>query len=282
MTQLDQIKCAQCGKPFAVGKEIDKNARADWICPEHGGNKITLEVIDFIKDRIHVARTDYENQGRMVLRELVQNADDAKATILVLRFERDALYVANDGRAFTTFREKEGKQSDFEKIRKILKKHKEGDEDATGHFGSGFQTVYTFTNAPEIHSGGGSLCMDPVKGEVRFLHVGTPEHLISPYVWRPPEESRGALFKLPWRDDSTAMQDDGLGHRPFENPNDFPRWNLGERKILFEDMTGYTRHVLLCCNNLQTIRLLWVDEGKARAIQVRRMETDEGQAKAIP
>lgn len=278
MAESVQVNCTKCGKTFAIGSEVDEDARVDWICPEHGGDRITLEVIDFIKDRIHVARTEYENQGRMVLRELVQNADDAKATILVLRFDADALYVANDGRAFTTHPEKAGKKSDFERIRRILQRHKEAEVEATGHFGSGFQTVYTFTNAPEIHSGGWSLRMDPVRGKVTYMDFGSPEHLVSPYVWRPPEEPRGALFRFPWRDDEAAEQENAEGNQSFKDPNDFPRWNPPDCKALFDDLATYIRHVILCCNNLQTVRLIWNCEGEVRCVQARRTDVREGQA----
>ena len=40
---------------------------------------------------------DVENSGRRPIRELLQNSDDAESSLLVLRFDKDRLWLYNDG-----------------------------------------------------------------------------------------------------------------------------------------------------------------------------------------
>ena len=87
------------------------------------------------------------------LRELVQNADDAGASEVVVSLELSgggggdarprSLRVWNNGRAFT--------EADWLRVRKIAAGNP--DEASVGLFGVGFFSVFALTEAPEIHSG---------------------------------------------------------------------------------------------------------------------------------
>ncbi|MCI4320214.1 MAG: hypothetical protein L3K23_08825 [Thermoplasmata archaeon] len=263
-----EIVCSLCRQPFEVGFEVDEGHADTWICASHAPDSIRLDLLAFIKRRIAVHRTLYENAGRMVLRELVQNADDAGASILVLRFESDALYVANDGRAFTTG-PRAGESSDFRRVTWILEPHKAAELDTTGQFGTGFQTVYVLTDAPEIHSNGWSLRMDPAAGKTRTLQTAGEGRLVSPYAWREESDRGGVLFRLPWREpdfDSTAAGTGGsLG-----STADFPPYSVPERERLYNDLCEYLVDVVLCCQNLRTVRLIWAGSRPFKSAQVRR------------
>src|SRR5207249_740362 len=190
-TDMDQtVKCTACKLEYPVGRQVEAAERTHWTCHRCANGEISLDLLDFIRRKIQVTRAQYENHIRFVLRELVQNADDADATIVVLRFEPDALYVANNGRAFTTT-STGAHLSDFDAISAILKQSKAEDEEMTGHFGSGFQTVYALTNAPEVHSSGRSGRMNPVDQEWAFLEDKDSRRLVSPYLWRADNEPRG-------------------------------------------------------------------------------------------
>jgi hypothetical protein len=223
----------------------------------------TLDLLDFIKTRISVTRTEGQDKNRLVLRELVQNADDAKAEILVLRFEADALYVANNGAAFSMHKSN-GELGDFEKISRVLKKFKADDKELTGHFGSGFQTVYMITNRPEVHSNADSFALNPTSGK---WEDAVPRRY-SPY--RPSGGHKGVLFRLPWRDDEAADITLDDGKKPFSNPDDWPRWGPKAIWELYEDYAKYLRDVLACCQRLKKIRLIWNVGAKQEAIEASR------------
>jgi len=261
---LREISCAHPGCP---NKHFDPDGTeySDddiWYCQEHMDRSYTLDLVDFIKTRISVTRTEGQDKNRLVLRELVQNGDDAKAEILVLRFEADALYVANNGAAFSMHKSN-GELGDFEKISRVLKKFKADDKEMTGHFGSGFQTVYMITNRPEIHSNADSFALNPVSGK---WEDAVPRRY-SPY--RPSVGHKGVLFRLPWRDDEEAERI-LEGKRPFSNQDDWPRWGPKEIWELYEDYAKYLRDVLACCQRLKKIRLVWNVGAKQEAMEASR------------
>ena len=126
------VFCVQCPKNGRTEEKrtsepkekIEKTQWHNWVCGKcrEENKKITLALVDFIKARIAVTKTEDEDQSKFIFRELLQNADDVKSNILVLRFEEDALYVANDGRALTTNPTSE-RLSDFDRISRVLGRH---------------------------------------------------------------------------------------------------------------------------------------------------------------
>jgi hypothetical protein len=78
--------------------------------------------------------------------ELLQNAEDARATTVEFELAKSRLTVTHDGsRTFTL--------ADVEAITSIGQSPKKDDETQIGKFGVGFKAVYAYTNHPEIRSG---------------------------------------------------------------------------------------------------------------------------------
>ena len=244
------LRCTKCGahKPKS---EIEESQWNNWICQNCSDKVIGLKLIDFIKTRIQVTEPE-DNRSRFIFRELIQNADDKQSEILVLRFEEDALYVANDGKAFTTY-----SNGDFDKISRILGRHQAEDKEATGHFGSGFQTVYAITNSPEVHSSGHSRRMNPYTNEWDQNFAGLFFERKSPFINKP--DKKGVLFRLSWRDNKAA-QETIRGEKVWEDGTYWPRWQKKERKELFEDLKNYILHAIICCRFLKSIRLIWHEQ----------------------
>jgi hypothetical protein len=199
-----------------------------------------------------------------VLRELVQNADDANASVLVLRFEEDGLYAANDGFAFRTAPKGGGGADDFVRAAQILERHKEGDKESAGHFGSGFQTVYAITNRPEVYSNGYSRALNPLTGKWENLD----SERNSPYMSEPVGH-KGVLFRLPWRD-SAAAKSSYEGKQHFSEERFWPRWDTKAIRGLYDDLKPYLHPVLLCCQRVLTIRIVWAAGGRREAYQATR------------
>lgn len=95
--------------------------------------------------------------------ELLQNAEDARASQVEFVLEPDRLVVTHDGaRPFDL--------ADVEAITSIGKSTKRDDTTQIGKFGVGFKAVFAYTNNPEVHSGRQSFV-------IRDLFV--PEKLVT-------------------------------------------------------------------------------------------------------
>jgi len=261
-----KVVCAKCGLPPDDPSEVEPTLDGKWMHQRCMGTGYSLNFVDWIKTRIAVSRTDEdEDRYKFVVRELVQNADDVKAQILVLRFEKDALYVANDGRAFSTVGPDGGYEgSDFDRSSRVLKRFKQFDKESTGHFGSGFQTVYTITNHPEVHSNAACRALNPLNQD---WDDNLERRLRSPYAGGPVGR-KGVLFRLPWRDDKAA-QEVVNKERPFA-VRDFPRWNPEDIRQFYDGLKGYLADVLLFCQWLKAVRIVWCGQSRREAFQAER------------
>ena len=171
-----------------------------------------------------------------VLKELLQNADDAKATKMYVILDKrthgkrsvlseewqqlqgPALLVWND----STFSEK-----DLEGIQQLGLGSKRSDAESIGQYGIGFNVVYHLTDCPSFITGGETLCiMDP---HCRFVPEASTEmpgrrfddlrsgfwedfpDLKSAYLQDglkdcPPELMGGSLFRFPLRHTDNLMR----------------------------------------------------------------------------
>lgn len=199
-----------------------------------------------------------EDEGsNFVFRELLQNADDVKSTMLVLRFEEDALYVANDGRQFSSNDDILGNvHSDFTRITEVLARYQEEDKETVGHFGSGFQTVYMITFSPEIHSSGHSKQLNPFINKL----VDAEKKRKSPFSL----EAKGVLFRFPWR------TKEELDREPRKVNRDWETWDRDKRLKFFDDLRRYVHQAILCCQHLTMIRLIWHEKDNYEGFQVIR------------
>ena len=144
-------------------------------------------------------------QGYAVMAlELIQNADDAKASEIIFDVTKDGLVVTNSG----TFsycgdlknrpcsRSKDGgSQCDFHRIADVGSGGKLSSSDNIGRFGIGFVSTYQITDHPEIRSSGIKLTLRPEDGQWTIV---------------PHEEPCGTSFFLPWAKDPESRVRLGL------------------------------------------------------------------------
>lgn len=95
--------------------------------------------------------------------ELLQNAEDAKASAVQFKLGNSGLELSHDGRLFTS--------DDVRGISSVCQSTNRGDPERIGRFGIGFKSVYAYTRRPEIHSGDEHFCIEhyvrPKKAETR-------------------------------------------------------------------------------------------------------------------
>ncbi|MGW9193076.1 sacsin N-terminal ATP-binding-like domain-containing protein [Micromonospora chersina] len=93
--------------------------------------------LDFLQ-RLYADRTHF-------ILELLQNAEDARASHVTFALHPDRLVVEHDGRLFN--------EQDVRGICGVDASTKTGELTSIGKFGIGFKSVYAYTLAPEVHSG---------------------------------------------------------------------------------------------------------------------------------
>ena len=121
--------------------------------------------------RLNRLLKDYED-GLPIFKELIQNADDAKATeVSFLYDERTNDHLKSSlidqsmkpwqGPALWVYNNAEFTEEDFENIRRINAGTKESDTTKIGKFGLGFNSVYHLTDVPCFLSGNFIVYFDP-------------------------------------------------------------------------------------------------------------------------
>ncbi len=96
------------------------------------------------KDWIWILVKQYRDRTHFIF-ELLQNAEDAKATHVHLILTPDCLIIEHDGIPFS--------KEDVISITRVAKSTKSENGATIGKFGIGFKSVYAYTNTPRIYSG---------------------------------------------------------------------------------------------------------------------------------
>ncbi len=97
-------------------------------------------------DKSEVTLSDMYSKETHFIYELIQNAEDEKATIIEFKLEEDRLIFQHNS-------EDKFSIKDIESITGIGSSTKKGDENTIGKFGVGFKSVFMITDRPEIYSG---------------------------------------------------------------------------------------------------------------------------------
>jgi hypothetical protein len=109
--------------------------------------------------------------------ELLQNAEDAKASAVQFRLSASGLELSHDGRPFTC--------DDVRGISSVCQSTNRGDPERIGRFGIGFKSVYAYTRCPEIHSGDEHFCIEhyvrPKMAETRSPGAGLTTLITLPF-----------------------------------------------------------------------------------------------------
>lgn len=98
------------------------------------------------EDGIHRLLSEmYPDQAHFIY-ELLQNAEDAKASVIQFHLSKNFLKVIHDGKRLFNY-------SDVESITSIGESTKKDDMNQIGKFGVGFKAVFAYTSSPKIYSG---------------------------------------------------------------------------------------------------------------------------------
>uniref|UniRef100_A0A8C2FWE3 HEPN domain-containing protein n=1 Tax=Cyprinus carpio TaxID=7962 RepID=A0A8C2FWE3_CYPCA len=149
--------------------------------------------IDYLKEILR----RYPDGGQ-ILKELIQNADDAGASAVVFIYDErhygtDSLWTKDLGKyqgpALYAFNDAEFTEEDWEGIQRVGRSIKQDDPTKAGRFGIGFNSVYHITDLPCVFSSEHLAIFDPQKKMFGEDEEG--------YRWSlNDEEDRASLLKL--------------------------------------------------------------------------------------
>ena len=152
-----------------------------------------------------------------VLKELLQNADDAKATkmyVILDKREHSSEHVLSKewknlhGPALLIWNDSEFSETDLQGIQELGLGSKRSDAETIGQYGIGFNAVYHLTDCPSFVTGGDTLCiLDPHCRYVPEASVKYPGRM-----FRDLDESFWKVFD----DLESIYLRDGLSNRPEE------------------------------------------------------------------
>ena len=164
-----------------------------------------------------------------VLKELLQNADDAKATkmyVILDKREHSSEHVLSEewknlhGPALLVWNDSEFSETDLQGLQELGLGSKRSDAETIGQYGIGFNAVYHLTDCPSFVTGGATLCiLDPHCRYVPDASVKYPGRMfrdLDKAFWetfddlksiylrdgllnRPNELLKGSLFRFPLR-----------------------------------------------------------------------------------
>ncbi|XP_070535151.1 sacsin-like [Ptychodera flava] len=226
-----------------------------------------------LTDRIKGIIRDYPS-GTEILKELVQNADDAKATELHFIYDRryhNTNRVFSDswkelqGPALCVYNDKPFTEDDIKGIQRLGIGGKRDNSEATGQYGIGFNAVYHLTDCPSFITDDTDLlvfdpCVQYVPGatrqrpgrriKVEKLRKDFPD-IVLPYLSDMLKLRGSTLFRFPLRKTKSEIS---------ENV-----YNEEEMKRLISHFRKEVHHILLFLNHIQTIKISEIDkDGKVK------------------
>jgi len=206
-----------------------KKKRREWVqsTKENG-----------FEDGIRRLLTEIYPDNAHFLYELLQNAEDTKATTVRFTLQEDSVEFEHDGERLFTFK-------DVDSITSIASSTKRDDPTQIGQFGVGFKAVFAYTATPEIHSG---------EYHFRIHDLVVPEAIVK-------TQDRPTRFNFPF---------DHPEKSPLQAVEEIQRGLrvLGENTLLF---LNHIRHLeyLLCDGALGSLQRIDHEDGH---IEIRRRQ----------
>ena len=210
----------------------------------------SMEYVNSILEKIKQGDdAKIEHKGRRPIRELLQNSDDAGASLLVLRFDEDRLWLYNDGQTMD--------RDYLDALAKLGGASKKEQADTSGSFGTGFRSTHMFTDTPEIEWI--QFIGDKLRVDSRYLPMSIkpwadiPERkkMSKPDFMKFPKgiEDRdrlGIFFSFPWR------KENNTGHSEFDKYT----WDSEQIEILAGEIKHQAPKMLIGCRNIKKIRVI--------------------------
>ena len=195
--------------------------------------------LNLIRDKLQgYVNNEGESAGAAVVSELIQNADDARASKVIFRFQPDHLEVSNN----SYFRNK-----DFDNISELMVGGKAQEVGKIGAFGTGFISVYHLTDTPHLLSSGRHIVFDPTRDEIPYDET---------------DIKKETIFRFPWRRTRTKIG----------KAIEAKVWNKSSINEVKQQMGSPIYRLIIFLRHIRTIQVY--DEDSALLFQVQRKYLD--------
>ena len=245
-----------------------------------------------------------------LLKELLQNADDAKATkmyVILDKREHSSEHVLSEewknlhGPALLVWNDSEFSETDLQGIQELGLGSKRSDTETIGQYGIGFNAVYHLTDCPSFVTGGDTLCiLDPhcrYVPEASVKHPGRMFKDLDERFWkafddlesiylrdglsnRPEELLKGALFRFPLRHSfELANQSDIVKQLAIESRKAIMNYVISESHVhkLLSKWFPLMKNTLFFLNHVTELKYFVIDRS-SKEIKLNicyRAEIDE-------
>jgi sacsin len=237
-----------------------------------------------LTDRIKGLLGGYKD-GISIFKELIQNADDAKATVIKFCYDKrenqdlrnsnklfDPEMAKLQGPSLLVFNDGVFTDNDFENLCKLGGATKLNEKDKIGKFGLGFCSVYNITDVPCILSCNTFVAFDPnikylrkyIKGssnpgiriDLSMSDVGEKFDQFKPYddifdckIFNKPFHFDGTLMRLPLRNEPSEITSHLYN-------------KVSEMSSLFEILYENSRSLLLFTQNIKRVEFYMLEENQ--------------------
>ena len=285
----DTFKYVHESVPLATAKRLGvKLCRAAHLArytrQESGFSFVEFGQHEELTRRIQNIIRDYPFD-MTIIKELLQNADDAKATkmhvIVDMRTHSDKHILSEEwgelqGPALLVWNDSVFTEEDLKGIQRLGLGSKRSDSETIGQYGIGFNAVYHLTDCPSFVTGGDKLCiLDP---HMRYVPQATERHPGAMYTdldkifWssfdgmksaylldglknRPRELLNGTLFRFPLRHTlSHVMSSDIVRDINQSEPNTSRVISGWEMSKLLSEWAPKMKQSLLFLNNITELK----------------------------
>ena len=201
--------------PLATAQKVGVKPLQLKALEEYSAAKDYFSGVDFGQHEELILRIrsilDTYTHNETILKELLQNADDAKATKLYFILDKRSHGTERvpsenwkdlQGPAFLVWNDKGFSEEDFRGIQRLGLGSKRSKADSIGQFGIGFNAVYRLTDCPSFFTNGDTLCVfDP-----QFCYVPGASEVKPGKRWN----GIGEKFWGNWSDLKSTYLQDGL------------------------------------------------------------------------
>ncbi|XP_068729165.1 sacsin-like [Montipora capricornis] len=225
-----------------------------------------------------------------ILKELVQNADDAGATEIHFIYDprthpTNRLLSENwkelQGPALCVYNDKPFSEKDLEGIQRLGIGSKTDDPTKTGQYGIGFNSVYHLTDCPSFISNGDTLCiLDPHCRYAPGATKESPGRLIAPIGEEERSDYRD-IFPC-YLEDHFDLSMSTMFRLPLRNNNLSMTSLISDEQVSYEQITRFmnlftieAKEILLFLNHLTKITLSKIEEGKLKQLYSVSAEISE-------
>jgi sacsin len=238
---------------------------------------------------------DMYPDGNPIFSELIQNADDAGATVVRIMIDEntyqseslmDPSVSALQGPALLFYNDATFKEADFRSLARIGQGSKLEKLSTTGRFGLGFNSVYHLTDTPSFVSGEHLVVFDPhtsympgttpSQPGLRMKYCGNNLSNTFPDQFRPYEyfgcdfkqAYSGTLFRFPFRNASMARKSE-ISKRSY---------CVADVNVLLEQLSGELSQYLIFLRSVCAIEIYRLPENSTVPVLLQRAQSSVSNA----